>query len=264
MFRSIYSKNLYNLRWEILGWCIGLGLVVLLTMSLYNAFDQEGIENVVNAVPDSLKSIVGTADDFKTIPGYIGQQIFGPNGYILAIIASILLAFSISGNEEDDGRLQTLLTLPVTRSAVFCQKWLALITAIAVLCLAVLIGLYGGLLVVGQNADFARVMESTLAFFLMNCAFATIAFSVAMFVGKKGLSIAIVGGYAMASFIITSMAPAVSGLKFIDRFSVLHYYNNPLIMQNGLKYSQVATLILITTILATIAWIRFNKRNVGT
>jgi ABC-2 type transport system permease protein len=263
MFRSIYLKTLFNLRWQLLGWCLGIGFVAFITMVFYNSFNQSGIDSIVNSVPDSLKPLVGSIEDFKTIPGYIGQQVFGPNGYILAVAASILLAFTVSANEEDDKRLQTLITLPVTRSAIFCQKWLAVITAVAAICLAIVVAVYLGLLIVGHGADFERVMQSAFACFLMNAAFATIAFATAMFIGKKGLSIMIASGYTALSFIISSLAPSVSALKGVDTLSVLHYYNNPLIMQHGLTLNSVLVLGGIIVILATIGWARFRQRNIG-
>ena len=263
MFRSVYLKTLYNLRGQILAWSLGVGFVAFITMVLYNSFDQAGIESVLNSMPESLKPLVGSVEDFKTIPGFIGQQIFGPNGYILAIAASILMALSISANEEDDKRLQTLLTLPVTRSAVFCQKWIAVMIAIAVISLVVVACTYLGLLIVNHSADFARMMEAAFAFFLMNATFATITFSAAMFTGKKGLSVVIGGGYAALSFLITSLAPSVKELTEVDRFSVLHYYNNPLVMQHGLKLSHVLVLTGVIVVLATISWLRFRQRNVG-
>lgn len=264
MFSSIYLKTLYNLRWQILGWSIGVGFVVFITMVFYNSFNQSGIDSIINSIPDSLKPLVGSVDDFKTIAGYVGQQIFGPNGYILAVAASIIFALSVSASEEDDRRLQTLISLPVTRSMVFCQKWLAVLTAIVAVTIAVVACTYLGLIVVGHSADVGRVMQSAFAFFLMNSAFATITFSAAMFTGKKGLSVIIGGGYAAFSFIISSLALSVDALKNIDKLSVLHYYNEPLVMEHGLKVSDVIILSGIILVVGFIAWLRFQLRNIET
>lgn len=263
MFNSIYTKTLYNLRFQLLGWSLGVGFIAFITMAAYNSFSQSGIESIISSVPDSLKPLIGSIDDFKTIPGYIGQQIFGPNGYIFAVVASLLFAFSVSASEEDDGRLQTLLTLPVTRSAVFCQKWLAVMTSIVVVSVAVVACTYLGLQVVGHSTDLSRIMQSAFVFFLMNSTFATIAFSTAMFIGKKGISMAIAAGYTAAAFIISSLAVSVNQLKDVDKLSVLHYYNNPLVMQHGLKFEHVLALSGIIVVVATVGWLRFKQRNIG-
>lgn len=241
-----------------------MGFVAFITMVFYNSFSQAGTTEFLNSVPDSLKSLVGSVDDFKTIPGYIGQQIFGPNGYLLAVVAAILIAFSVSASEEDDRRLQTLLTLPVTRSAVFCQKWMAVITAVGIMCAVFVASTYFGLLISGHSADFGRLMESTFAFFLLNTAFATIAFALALFTGRKSISILFATAYTGLSFVISSLAASVAGLKTIDQLSVLHYYNNPLVMQYGLKAEHILVLSGVTILVAAIAWWRFRVRNIGT
>lgn len=246
-----------------MGWGAGVSFIAFITMAFFNSFDQPDIDNILSTVPDSLKPLVGAADTFKTIPGYIGQQIFGPNGYILVLVASIIMAIAVSASEEDDKRLQTLLTLPVTRAKVFCHKWAAVMTSVAVVCLALVVGMYFGLLVAGHSADSGRVMQSTFACFLMAGSFASIAFGVAMFLGNKGLSITIASGYAAFSFIISSLAQSVDALKSADKLSVLHYYNNPLVMQHGLDFRDVFILIGIILIVSTIGWFRFKNRNIG-
>lgn len=266
MFSSIYLKTLFNLRWQLLGWGLGAGLMAFVTMAFYNSFSQSDVSGLLDSIPESLKPIVGSVDDLQSISGYIGQQIFGPNGYVIVLAGAIMIAISASASQEDDKRLQTLLTMPVTRTKVFLQKWLAVLTAAAVICAALIVGLYAGLFTSGNSADFVRVAESALACFLMISAFASVTFGAAMFTGKKGLTILIASGYAAASFIITSLAMSVSAdaLKHIDLLSVLHYYNNPLVMQHGLDAGHALTLAGIIAIVAAVSWLRFRSRDIGT
>lgn len=263
MFRSIYLKTLYNLRRQVLGWSLASGFVAFLTMILFNSLSQTGIEGIVGSVPDSVRPLIGSLEDWTTIPGYIGQQIFGPNLYIITIAAAIILALSVSVNEEDDKRLQTLLTLPVTRSAVFCQKWLVVMTSVVAVVLAIVAGIYLGLLVVGHSADLVRVLQSALTMTLLNAAFATVAFAIGMFTGKKGLTIAAASGYAVLSFIISSLAPSADSLSTADKFSLLHYYNNPLVMQHGLRLEHLLILASVIVVLGSLSWLQFRRRNIG-
>lgn len=263
MFNSVYLKTLYNLRWQLLSWTAFVVFVSYLTMALFDSFNQTGIDSIVNSVPDSLKSLVGSVDDFKTIPGFIGQQIFGPNVVILTIIMSVLLYTTTTASEEDDGRLQTLLSFPVTRTSVFWQKWLAVATVIAIVCASIIAGIGLGLAGIDKTADLTRILESTLACTLMNLAYGTIAFATAMITGKKGWTIAIGSGYAAISFIISSLAPAVDKLSTVDRFSIFHYYNNPQIMQHGLDTKHVYILLAVIIVSLALSWYRFTRRDIG-
>lgn len=264
MFRSVFLKTIYNLRWSIIGWGLGIMFVSFLTMVLFNSFNQQGIDSIVNSVPDSLKSLVGSVSDFKTIPGYIGQQLFGPNVVILTIAMSVLLFVAVSANEEDSGRLQTLLSLPVSRTKVYFHKWLAVLLVIAVVCACIAIGIYIALPFVGKSADFERILASIFDAWLMNVSYGMVIYALAMGTGRRGLTIALGSGYAALSFIISSLAPAVKGLDIPNKFSVFHYYNNPQIMQHGLNYNHIYILLGVITILTFIGWLGFVKRSIQT
>ncbi len=262
MFKNIFTKSLFTLRWQFLGWFIALGFIVFTTMALYPSFSQTGIENIINTVPESLKSLVGDVADFKTIPGYIGQQIFGPNLYIVSLIMAILIFLGISSSEESDGRLQSLLSFPASRTKVYFQKWLAAVVVVTVLSVSVALSVWLALLTINEQADFGRVWESIFAFSLINVAYGMIAFTVAMFTGNKSLTIMVASGYAVASLFITSLAAAVDKLAVADKFSLLHYYNNPQIMTNGTDLAHIALLLGVIAALTVLGWFGFLRRDV--
>lgn len=264
MFRNIYFKSLYTLRWQLLGWLLGITAMVFFTMVLYPSFSQTGIEDIVNSVPDSLKSLVGDVADFKTAPGYIGQQIFGPNLYIISLIMAILIFLGISASEEADGRLQSLLSFPVSRTRAYFQKWLAAISVVTLICCSVFVAIWLALLIIDESADFGRVWESLFAFTLINIAYGVIVYAVAMFTGSRGWTLLLACGYTVVSFFITSLAPAVDKLELADKFSLLHYYNNPQIMSHGLDGKHLLIISLTILVLTIIGWIGFLRRDVRT
>lgn len=119
------------MRWAIVGWSLAVFFIAFLTMIVFDALSQKGIADVVAQTPDQFKSLVGDASDFTTVSGYIGQQIFGPNGVIFTMIAAIMIFVGISASKEDNGQLQSLLALPVSRTKVYLQQWLAASLAIS-------------------------------------------------------------------------------------------------------------------------------------
>lgn len=264
MFSSLFTKTLYNLRWQLLGWSLGVGFVAFITMAFYNSFDQGGIEGIINSVPESLRSLVGSLDDFKTIPGYIGQQIFGPNVVILMIAMAVILFVGISVSEEDDGRLHSLLSLPLSRTSVFWQKMFAVLLIIAIVSVSIVAGIALALPIIDKSVDWWRVWQSAFDCWLMTSAYGMVTFSIAALTGKKGVTVAIASAYAALSFIISSLAPAVDSLKTIDKFSIFHYYNNPQVMQHGLDAGNAWVLIAIIVGLALVGWSGFTRRNIET
>lgn len=262
MFSSVYTKTLYNLRWQLLGWGLGFAFLTFFVMFFYPSFNQKGIEDIINAMPESLKSLMGSVESYKTVAGYLGQQIFGTHLVIYTMVMSIVLFTSVSASDEDRGTLQSLLSLPVTRTAVYFQKWLAVITIIALVCLCSVAGIYAALLLINESADLSRVLLSTLDFFLIEVVYGVIAYMIAMLTGKKSLTVAIASAYTGISFIVTALAPSVSKLKTVDYFSLFHYYNNPPTMTNGLNATHILIVVAIIILCTLIGWIGFMRRSI--
>lgn len=264
MLSSVFLKTLYGLRWQILGWSLGTMFIVFITVALYNSFTQTGFEDVVNSLPEQLRGLLGSADNYKSVAGYLAQQIFGLKVVMFLVVMSVLLFISVSATEEDNGRMQTILTLPVTRTKVYFQKWLAVLFAIAVVNLALLAALYAGLAIIQKEADTIRVVQSITNLWLACSSVGVVGFSLAMLTGKKGLSIAISSGYALFCVVMSSLAPAVDTLRDIDKLSLLHYYNNPQIMQNGLDTTHAVILTSALLIFTLIGWVGFTRRSINT
>lgn len=264
MFSNVFMKSLYSLRWQLLGWSLGIIAIAFMTMMLFPSFSQQGIENIVNSVPDSLKSLVGNVNDYKTIPGYIGQQIFGPNLYIISLVMAIIVFLSISASEEADGRLQSLLSFPVGRTKVYFQKWLATCLVVAIISFMAFIAVWFALILLDKSADYGRIMQSAAELSLINIAYGMIVFAVAFFTGSKSWTLLVTSIYTVASFFITSLAPAVDKLKDLDKFSLLHYYNNPQIMAQGIHATHVWILVGVIAVLTIVGWLGFLRRDVRT
>lgn len=264
MFRTVLTKTLYGLRWQLFGWTLGVMAIVYITMVLFPSFSQNGIEDIVNSVPDSLKGLVGNIADFKTIPGYIGQQIFGPNLYIITLVMTIMIYLSVSASEESDGRLQSMLSLPLTRSRVYVEKWLAATLVVTIVACSVAVALWLALVSINESADFGRIWQSVFELGLISVVFGTITFSIAFFTGSKLLTILITSVYTVAAFFITTLAPSVEKLQTINKFSLLHYYNNPQVMTRGIDVPSIWLQLIVLTILLLIGWYGFLRRDVRT
>jgi ABC-2 type transport system permease protein len=264
MFSSIFLKTIYGLRWQIAGWSLGVMFIVFVTVALYDSFTQTGFEDVINSLPEQLRGLLGSADNYKSVGGYLAQQIFGLKVTMFLVVMSVLLFISVSATEEDSGRLQTILTLPVTRTKVYFQKWLAVLFAIGIVTLALIAALYAGLAIIQKNTDALRVIESVTNLWLACSAVGMVGFSLAMLTGKKGLSVAVASGYALFCIIMSSLAPAVDSLKEIDKLSLLHYYNNPQIMQHGLDISHIIILGCTLITLTLVGWTGFTRRSINT
>ena len=75
MFSSITTKTLYEKRWFLLGWTLGILTMAGVTIAFYPSIkDQVG--QLLASVPKQLQSVTGSAEDYRSIAGYIGSGVF--------------------------------------------------------------------------------------------------------------------------------------------------------------------------------------------
>lgn len=261
MFRNIYLKTLFSLRWQLLGWALGIGFVIFLTVVVYDSIASSGLANMTKTVPASLQSLIGSLEDFASINGYIGQFVFGSKTTPVLIPMALILFIGQGVSEEDDGRLASLLSLPVTRTSTYFQKWLAVATVVTIICSMTIIFSLVAASLQHHSVDAWRLVESAATCDLMCVSLGTIAFAIGMATGRKGLTISLASAYAGGSLIISSLAPNIDSLKFVDHLSVLHYYNSPNIMLHGLNMTH--TIVLAAVIIASFlfGWLLFTRRS---
>jgi ABC-type transport system involved in multi-copper enzyme maturation permease subunit len=175
---------------------------------------------------------------------------------------SILLFTAISANEESDGRMQSLLSLPVSRARVYLEKYFATMLIVVVISISAIIAIWISLVILHESVDYWRVWQSIIGFSVLNLAYGTIAYVAAMFTGSKGWTLLLASGYAVVSLFVSTLAPAVDKLAPFDKLSLIHYYNNPQIMTNGLSVSDVSIQLFVILVLLAVGLVGFVKRDI--
>jgi ABC-2 type transport system permease protein len=263
LLKTVFLKTLRDYRIAILGWGIGMGLVVVSPMASVAA---------LVTTPQAREQLVGLAATFvwnadtvavDTIGGYatfkIGIFIF------LICLWPILAGSRTLRGEEDRGSLDVLLSLPVARASVALQKLAAM--WIALLAMGVLIGLLAAVGGSKFGGDFG--LGGGLLFGLnvaLICAvFGSLALLISQFTQERGPA---AGGTAalLLIFIVLDMIHRVApDSGWISRVSPIYYYNlsKPLIPSYGANAGSMIFLALLAAALGGAAVWLFVRRDVG-
>jgi ABC-type transport system involved in multi-copper enzyme maturation permease subunit len=67
---------------------------------------------------------------------------------------------------------------------------------------------------------------------------------------------------AFVTYLITSLAESVKGLRAVDKLSPFHYFNHPGILAHGLEWNDMAILAVITVVPLIIAYVIFVRRDI--
>lgn len=262
MLKNIFSKTLHEKRWMIIAWSFGMIALAALTMAFYPSFSQLGSDEFVNSVPESLRSLIGSVESFKSIPGYVAQQIYGPQIPIMTIILAVVLYIGIGVGEEDRGTLQTLMAQPVTRTRIYLDKLGAGAVILAIVSIAVGFGVLGGVLALGEQLSMLRLLQATFMLTLLNIVYGVIAYAIGMGTGKKGLAIAVSSAYAFLSFFISSLAPSVKALQPLEKLSMFYYYNKPEVVVHGIDATNLLIILAVIGAMIILGLLGYLRRDV--
>ena len=262
MFKSVLSKTIYEKRWMVLGWSIGVAAMSLLMMSFYHSFSDGVFDQIANNLPKSFQSLIGDLKALKTVPGFVAQQVFALRIPLLTIIMSVILFSGLLAGDENEGSLQTLLTRPIKRYQVYLQKLLAGLIVSFVVCFAAIPGVVIGLVLISESMSLWMLFQAVVAVWMLASTFGVIGFSLGAIFGKRGQAGSIAGIFAFLSFLITSFVGNVPSIESVEKLSLFHYYNKPAVAEFGLSLSNCLVFVLVALFFAILGLIIFVRRDI--
>ena len=263
MFRSIFLKTLRDYRVAILGWGIGMGLVMVSPMA--------SVATLINT-PQARAALATLATQFAwnadpiaadTVGGYATFKI---GIFIFLIVVWPLLAGSrMLRGEEDRGSLDVLLSVPRTRARVAVEKLAAM--WIALLFIGAITGViaYGG--GVALKADFNLVdgLLFGLDLALICAVFGAVALLISQFTHERGPAAGATGGLLVLFIVLDMVHRVIPNTEWISRLSPIYYYNlsKPLIPSHGASAGGMVVLLVLAAVLSAAAVGLFVRRDAG-
>ncbi len=258
MMRNTYTKTLYQKRFMLLGFFTGVTLITLLTMSVYNSFSNGALGDSLQNLPPALQKIVGDVSSFKTLGGYISQQVFALRMPVLLIILSIAVLIGVTAGEEQSGLLQTQLSLPIKRSSLLLQKLATGFTVVVIGSLGSILGIAISLPIIGHSYHLIDIVPQLISCVLVAFTYGLVGFTIASVTGRRGPALGIASGLAFLSYLVNSMAPSVSSLQTLDKFTLFHYYHT----KGSFNWADSLLVIMVALVLITISVTAFERRDI--
>jgi ABC-2 type transport system permease protein len=259
MLKNIFLKTLFEKRWMTFWWTFAVFLLILSIVALFPMF-KDSLGDFNNA-PDELKSLIGDTNAYTTITGWLNFQVFDQMVFA-GIILGIIIGGGILAGEESKGTLQSLLALPVKRSAVYWQKFAAIAVITGVVTITLFFGSLIGIAMIGESVGIGPVFLATVAAFLVTLFFTALTYSVGAITGRRGIAGAAVGLFAFASFMLTSLANGISALKYPDYLSPFHYYNKPSPLTDEFQILDLLILLAASLVFLAIGHRIFTRRDI--
>ena len=261
--RSVFLKTLRDYRVAILGWGIGMGLIVVSPMASVATLIATPQQRAELAVVAAQFTWNAASVAVTTVGGYatfkIGISIF------LIAVWPLLAASRMLRGEEDRGSLDVLLTQPRGRVRVAVEKLAAMWTALALMGVLIGVVAYAG----GRAFDGEFGLGDGLLFGINLALFCAVIGGVALFISQftheRGTAAGWTAGLLLVFIVVDMVHRLVPGAEWFSRLSPIYYYNlsKSLVPSYGTNVGGMAVLAGLAVVLSGAAIWLFARRDVG-
>lgn len=261
MMRSIYLKTLYQKRWMTFFWAFGTITMVSFTLIFFPALKNSGLGETFASLPPQLAKLAGDSLSFSTIQGYVGEQLFGLRMPLMTIILAISLFANLTATEEDRGSLASQLALPISRRRVLAEKFLAATTIIAIIHVAIGVGIVATLAGIGESLSLLRLLQTIFGCWLLSLCVGSFVFLLGAATGIRAVAIGVSSYIVFQAYLLSSLVTSIADLKTIEKISIFHYYRGGEIMRDGINVQHAALFVGLTIIFFCLAIVAFQRRD---
>jgi ABC-2 type transport system permease protein len=268
MTGSVFIQVMRRSWWPILLWggsAAAMAFLVVIIVPNVEALTQ--MADMLKAFPPQLLEMFGGEDvKFLATPeGYLSVNLFS---WILLVFAAyaVVAGLGVTANEEEQGTMDVLVSLPIPRWRILLEKVLAYSLIIIAMIVLTWLGLAIGVTMTPAMAfNPTRLAEGTLN--MIPGTLFILAFTVLMgtLARRRNTAAGIAGGYLVFSYVIDLLGRAAKG-SFVDKLRIISFYayhDNPTVMMKGLVWGNVIGLLVAAVVMIGIAAWAFEQRDVG-
>lgn len=264
---SIFIETFKQTWKQMLYWGFGLAASGVLIVVMIPVFDMQQMQELLESFPPVILAMIGIGKDlelFATAEGFVAIGFFGKFALIFAVYP-VVMGMRITANDEDNGIMDMVLSLPVQRAWMVIERFIAYSVSIVGVVAMIYIGMSLGVALSGVELDMSAL--TTVIFNLIPVLIFVMAVTmfIATLVRRRQVALGIVTAFVIASFMIQTVGAMAEGTfaEPIGWISFFTYYNAGNILANGFIWTHIAGLTVITFILIGLSLSRFEQRDIG-
>ncbi len=261
--RSVFTKTLYDRRHGLVWWSVGMGLMTVAVLSVWPSVHDE-YQKLVQNYPEPLLAFFGIEKGgVGSAAGYLQAELFGLMLPLTLIAYMIAAASAATAGEQEAGTLEFLLAQPVSRTRVVLEKYAGLCTSLFVITATFAAVLVSFTRVFDVSVSAAHLLAATTSAYLLASLFGALTLLAGCATGHRALSAGIASAIAVATYLLSSLAAIVGGLKPFRPLSPFWWYSGHDPLQRGLEPLHIGLLVFTLGACIVAAVVVFDRRDVA-
>jgi len=252
---------------QALYWGFGIGI-----LGFYVTFIASDLEVVqqyaelLESLPPAMLSAFGIGDVrlFTTAEGFISLAYVTYAMIILSVYA-VMIGLSITADEEDNGILDTLLALPISRTQVILEKFVAyaLIT-LALIIISTIMPLIA-IAIFSVELDVTKVVFGVLSIYPGILLLIAVTGLFGVLARRRITAIAYTVVFILVSYFINFLGNSAtdSFATTLQQFSIFYYTDGQAVITDTYNPLTAIALLIVTGACIVASIRQFNRRDLG-
>lgn len=267
MIGSVFLETLKTTWKQMVYWGVGLAAMALLVVIMVPLFNMQDMRKLLESFPPVILAMVGVGQDleiFATNEGFVALGFFGKSALIFAVYP-VVMGMRITANEEDDGTMDVLLSLPIERARVISEKFLAYALSCVGVVVLIYLGLQLGVVLGNVELDVARLVEVTFYLIPLMIFIMAVTVLIAVLVRRRSVALGLVTAFVIISYMLQIIGAAAEGTvaEPIGAVSFLTYYNTGEILAQGFIWPHIAGFVGLSVVMLLASLYRYEGRDIG-
>lgn len=259
----LFLQELRFRRNAIIGWAIGLTFLPAIYVGIYPQFAQD-LADMQDILDLPIYQALGM--NFGTFEDWIASTVINIVPILVSIYAVIDGTGTLAG-EEEAGKLELIVALPISRWKIVTVK--ALAHGLALLLILLLVAITTTIVFISIQAQVETnlvatdVLWSLLYTWPIVFAFGMIGLFLGAFAPRRRIAALIATVVVIASYFGSNLSSQVSTLETLQPFFLFHYLDSTAnLFENGPQTSDLLTLLGIALVAFLLAVVFFQIRNI--
>lgn len=256
-----FKHSLRGYLGQILGWGIGLALLGLLLVPMYDSFADQGeaFEQMIELFPREVMAFFGDLGAMTSPEGWLSIEFFSYMPLIVGIFA-IQAGTGMLVRDEEEGTLDLIIAHPISRLSLFMGRILAFLVAIAGVLFIAWLGIYAPMGWSEMSLTWIEIARPFLSLYAEMAFFSSLGLILSMVLPSRRWASMVSGLVLVASFFITGLSKLNQDLEKIAWLSPLEYYQTQEAF-SGLNGEWILGLFAAGAVFVLLASWRFLRRD---
>lgn len=257
---AILRRALFDLRWHIFWYGIGIAAYAAIMVLLFPTF--EGFLSETEYPEEFLQFFGGVGD--MGDPRYFLQLEYFSFAPVILMIYGVIAGTGLLAGDEGRGTLETTLAQPIARGALFWSRVTALLLGLLAICALNTIGWFISVPFVDLgDLDLFTLAWASFAVVPLVAAFSGCSVLVAAIAPNRSTAGGLMAAFAITSYLVASFANTIEVIEWMRWLTPYYYADTTQLLSDGLVWWHQAVLLGLTVVTFGLGWSAFNAREIG-